>query len=55
MHTLHQQDEQLLALQVKYPYNYVNLQLDDDVDDISSVIRKIPLNPIGKLRCLNQW
>ncbi len=28
------QDKQLLALQVKYPDNYVNLQLDDNVDDI---------------------
>ncbi len=34
IHDLQQQDEQLLALQVKYPDNYVNLQLDDDVDDI---------------------
>jgi hypothetical protein len=31
---LQQQDKQLLALQVKYPDNYVNLQMDDDVDDI---------------------
>jgi hypothetical protein len=31
---LQQQDKQLLALQVKYPDNYVNLQLDDNVDDI---------------------
>ncbi len=31
---LQQQDKQLLALQVKCPDNYVNLQLDDDVDDI---------------------
>ena len=31
---LQQQDEQLFALQVKYPDNYVNLQLDDNVDDI---------------------
>jgi hypothetical protein len=30
---LQQQDEQLLAQQVIYPDNYVNLQLDDDVDD----------------------
>jgi hypothetical protein len=29
-----QQDKQLLALQVKYPTNYVNLQLDDNIDDI---------------------
>jgi hypothetical protein len=31
---LQQQDKQLLALQVKYPDNYVHLQLDDDVNDI---------------------
>ncbi len=31
---LQQQDKQLLALQVKYPDNYVKLQLDDNVDDI---------------------
>ncbi len=31
---LQQQDKQLLALQVKYPDNYINLQLHDDVDDI---------------------
>ncbi len=34
IHELQQQDKQLLALQVKYPDNYVNLQLDDDDDDI---------------------
>jgi hypothetical protein len=34
IHELQQQDEQLLALQVKYPDNYVNLQLDDNIDDI---------------------
>ncbi len=45
---LQQQDKQLLALQVKNPENYVNLQLDDNVDNIIC-IRKIPLNPIGKI------
>jgi hypothetical protein len=30
---LQQQYKQLLALQVKYPANCVNLQLDDDIDD----------------------
>ena len=29
-----QQDEKLLGLQAKYPDNYMNLQLDDDVDNI---------------------
>jgi hypothetical protein len=50
---LQQQDEQLLALQVKYPDIYVNLQLDDDIDE-SSEVRKILLNPTVKLHCLNQ-
>ncbi len=49
IHELHQQDKKLLALQVRYPDNYVILQLDDDVDDIIS----IPLNLIGKLHCPN--
>jgi hypothetical protein len=31
---LQQQDQQLLALQLKYPDNYVNLQFNDNVDDI---------------------
>jgi hypothetical protein len=31
---LQQQDEQLLSLQVKYPGNYVNLQLEDKLYDI---------------------
>jgi hypothetical protein len=31
---LQQQDEQLLALKVKYPDSYVNLQLDANIDDI---------------------
>ncbi len=31
---LQQQDEQLLALQVKCPDNYVNLKPDDNIDDI---------------------
>jgi hypothetical protein len=34
IHEQQQQDEKLLALQAKYPDNYVNLQLDDDVDSI---------------------
>jgi hypothetical protein len=34
IHELKQQDEQLLALQGKCPDNYVNLQLDENVDDI---------------------
>ncbi len=51
---LQQQDEQLLALQVKYQtimstYNWMMTSMT------SSVIRKIPLNPIGKLHCLNLW
>ncbi len=34
IHELQQQDKQLLAQQVKYPDNYVNLQLDNKVNDI---------------------
>ncbi len=34
IHELQQQDEELLALQIKYPNNYINLVLDDDVNDI---------------------
>ncbi len=54
IHELQQQDEQLLALQVKYQtimptYNWMTTLMT------SSVIRKIPLNPIGKLCSLNQW
>ena len=44
---LQEQDEQLLALQVKYPDNYVNLQLDDNVDDIISY-KKDPTQPSWK-------
>jgi hypothetical protein len=44
IHELQQQDEQLLALQVKYPDNYVNLQLDDNVNDIICY-KKDPTQP----------
>ncbi len=54
IYELQQQDKQLLALQVKYPDNYVHLQLNDNVDDIISY-KKDPTHPIGKLCCLNQW
>jgi hypothetical protein len=42
------QDKQLFALQVKYPDNYVNLQLDDDVDDIVCY-KKDPTQPKWKI------
>jgi hypothetical protein len=45
---LQQQDKQLLALQVKYPDNYVNLQLDDDDDNIICY-KKDPAQPIWKI------
>ncbi len=51
MHTfveLQQQDEQLLALQAKYPDNYVNLQMDDNVDDIICY-KKDPTQPNWKI------
>jgi hypothetical protein len=41
---LQQQDKQLLALQLKYPDKYVNLQLDDDADDIICY-KKYPTQP----------
>jgi hypothetical protein len=47
-HKLQQQDEQLLALQVKYPDNYVNLQLDNNVDDII-FYKKDPTQPNWKI------
>jgi hypothetical protein len=45
---LQQQDKQLLALQVKYPDNYINLQLDDDIDDIICY-KKDPTQPNWKV------
>jgi hypothetical protein len=45
---LQQQDEQLLALQVKNPDNYVNLHLDDNVDDIICY-KKDPTQPNRKI------
>ncbi len=45
---LQQQEKQLLALQVKYPDNYVNLQLDDKVNDISCY-KKDPTQPSWKI------
>ncbi len=45
---LQQQDKQLLALQVKNPDNYVNLQLDDDVDYIICY-KKDPTQPNWKI------
>jgi hypothetical protein len=44
IHELQQQDEQLLALKVKYPDSYVNLQLDDNVNDIICY-KKDPTQP----------
>jgi hypothetical protein len=44
---LQQQDKQLLALQVNHLDNYVNLQLDDDVDDIICC-KKDPTQPNWK-------
>jgi hypothetical protein len=45
---LQQQDKQLLALQVKYPDNYVNLQLDDGINDIICC-KKDPAQPDWKI------
>jgi hypothetical protein len=46
---LQQQDKQLLALQVKYPDNYVNLQLDDNVNNI--ICYKKDLTVLSNKRC----
>jgi hypothetical protein len=48
IHELQQQDKQLLALQVKYPAYYVNLQLDDNVNDIICY-KKNPTQPNWKV------
>jgi hypothetical protein len=45
---LQQQGKQLLALQVAYPDNYVNLQLDDNVDHITCY-EKDPTQPNWKI------
>jgi hypothetical protein len=45
---LQQQDKQLLALRVKYPDNYVNLQPDDDVNDVICC-KKDPTQPNWKI------
>jgi hypothetical protein len=45
---LQQQDKQLLALKVKYPDNYANLQLDDNVYDIICYT-KDPTQPNWKI------
>jgi hypothetical protein len=44
---LQQQDKQLLALQLKYPDNYVNFQLDNNVNDIICY-KKDPTQPNWK-------
>jgi hypothetical protein len=48
IHELQAQDKQLLALQVKYPDNYVNLQLDDNIDEIICY-KKDPTQPSCKI------
>jgi hypothetical protein len=48
IHELQKQDKQLLALQVKYPDNDVNLQLDDNVNDIICY-KKDPTQPNWKI------
>jgi hypothetical protein len=45
---LRQQDKQLLSLQVKYPDNYVNLQLDDNGDNMICY-KKDPTQPNWKI------
>ncbi len=48
IHELQQQGKQLLALQVKYRDSYVNLQLDDDVNNIICY-KKDPTQPNWKI------
>jgi hypothetical protein len=48
IYELQQQDKQMLALQLKYPDNYVNLQLDDNVNDIICY-KKDPTQPNWKI------
>ncbi len=48
IYELQQQDKQLLALQVKNPDTYVNLQLDDNIDDIICY-KKDPTQPNWKI------
>jgi hypothetical protein len=48
IHELQQQDEQLLALQEKYPDNYANLQLVEDINDIICY-KKDPTQPNWKI------
>jgi hypothetical protein len=48
IHKQQQQDEKLLALQAKYPDNYVNLQLDNDVENIICY-KKDPTQDKGKI------
>jgi hypothetical protein len=45
---LQQQGEQLLGLQVKYPDKYVDLQLDDNINDIICY-KKHPTQPNWKI------
>ncbi len=51
---LQQLDKQLLALQVKNLDNYVNLQLDDNVNDILCY-KKDPTQPNWKIALPEQW
>ena len=40
LHEKQQADKQLLALQQKYPEQYINMNLDDDVDDIICYVKQ---------------
>ncbi len=41
LHEKQQADEQLLALQQKYPEQYINMNLDDEVDDIICYVKQV--------------
>ena len=40
LHEKQQADEQLLALQQKYPEQYINMNLDNDVNDIICYVKQ---------------
>jgi hypothetical protein len=50
IHEKQQEDDALLALQAKFPNNYVNMELDDEGDDIICY-KNILTETIGKLPC----
>jgi hypothetical protein len=54
IHEKQQEDDALLALQAKFPNNYVNMELDDEGDDIICYKNTL-IETIGKSPCLIPW